>query len=152
MRQCGVQFAAEMFDKLYDGVPHVSHQGIARVLHGDKSSLYAGKINYQEAPAAGSPRRKPVSYNRRETSRSRGVAQPGSAPALGAGGRWFKSNRPDHFSKSGVPPGFHTDTRRRKSTWPSQHAHRVAARSVVSEAIPKSIKPTAFEPLLDSRP
>src|SRR5262249_40269288 len=26
----------------------------------------------------------------------RGVAQPGSAPALGAGGRWFKSNRPDH--------------------------------------------------------
>ena len=27
----------------------------------------------------------------------RGVAQPGSAPALGAGGRWFKSNRPDHL-------------------------------------------------------
>src|SRR5271156_2937155 len=26
---------------------------------------------------------------------SRGVAQPGSAPALGAGGRWFKSSRPD---------------------------------------------------------
>ena len=25
----------------------------------------------------------------------RGVAQPGSAPALGAGGRWFKSSRPD---------------------------------------------------------
>ena len=30
--------------------------------------------------------------------RSRGVAQPGSAPALGAGGRWFESSRPDHFS------------------------------------------------------
>src|SRR5438309_6108478 len=28
----------------------------------------------------------------------RGVAQPGSAPAWGAGGRWFKSSRPDHFS------------------------------------------------------
>ena len=28
---------------------------------------------------------------------SRGVAQPGSAPALGAGGRWFESSRPDHF-------------------------------------------------------
>src|SRR6185436_7790006 len=28
----------------------------------------------------------------------RGVAQPGSAPALGAGGRWFESSRPDHFS------------------------------------------------------
>lgn len=27
----------------------------------------------------------------------RGVAQPGSAPALGAGGRWFESSRPDHF-------------------------------------------------------
>ena len=36
---------------------------------------------------------------------SRGVAQPGSAPALGAGGRWFESSRPDHFSKSGVTPG-----------------------------------------------
>jgi hypothetical protein len=28
----------------------------------------------------------------------RGVAQPGSAPAWGAGGRWFKSSRPDHRS------------------------------------------------------
>src|SRR5215475_9869267 len=28
----------------------------------------------------------------------RGVAQPGSAPALGAGGPRFKSGRPDHFS------------------------------------------------------
>ena len=27
----------------------------------------------------------------------RGVAQPGSAPALGAGGRRFKSYRPDQF-------------------------------------------------------
>jgi hypothetical protein len=29
----------------------------------------------------------------------RGVAQPGSAPALGAGGLEFKSPRPDHFFK-----------------------------------------------------
>ena len=29
---------------------------------------------------------------------SRGVAQPGSAPALGAGGRWFESSRPDQNS------------------------------------------------------
>ena len=36
---------------------------------------------------------------------SRGVAQPGSAPALGAGGRWFESSRPDHFLSSGVTPG-----------------------------------------------
>ena len=27
---------------------------------------------------------------------NRGVAQPGSAPASGAGGRKFKSSRPDH--------------------------------------------------------
>ena len=29
----------------------------------------------------------------------RGVAQPGSAPALGAGGRRFKSSRPDHSTQ-----------------------------------------------------
>ncbi len=28
---------------------------------------------------------------------SRGVAQPGRAPALGAGSRQFESGRPDHF-------------------------------------------------------
>jgi hypothetical protein len=33
--------------------------------------------------------------------RARGVAQPGSAPALGAGGRPFKSARPDRASSSG---------------------------------------------------
>jgi hypothetical protein len=31
-------------------------------------------------------------------SSGRGVAQPGSAPALGAGGRWFESSRPDQNS------------------------------------------------------
>ena len=31
------------------------------------------------------------------TGVSRGVAQTGSAPAWGAGGRWFKSTRPDQF-------------------------------------------------------
>ena len=30
-------------------------------------------------------------------SHVRGVAQPGSVSALGAGGRWFESNHPDHF-------------------------------------------------------
>jgi hypothetical protein len=34
----------------------------------------------------------------RRASLNRGVAQPGSAPALGAGGRRFKSYRPDFFS------------------------------------------------------
>src|SRR5438046_1611862 len=32
----------------------------------------------------------------RSMSPGRGVAQLGSAPAWGAGGRWFKSSRPDH--------------------------------------------------------
>ena len=31
---------------------------------------------------------------------SRGIAQPGSAPALGAGGLQFKSGCPDHFESS----------------------------------------------------
>lgn len=31
------------------------------------------------------------------TALSRGVAQPGSAPVLGTGGRKFESCRPDHF-------------------------------------------------------
>src|SRR6202022_3173923 len=35
----------------------------------------------------------------------RGVAQPGSAPALGAGGQEFKSPRPDHSSKFSISEG-----------------------------------------------
>ena len=34
---------------------------------------------------------------------SRGVAQPGSAPAWGAGGRQFKSGRPDHYPTVSIP-------------------------------------------------
>ena len=34
-----------------------------------------------------------------EIKKCRGVAQPGSAPALGAGCRRFESYRPDHFTK-----------------------------------------------------
>jgi hypothetical protein len=36
-----------------------------------------------------------IIYNRSYNHDSRGVAQPGSAPALGAGGPRFKSARPD---------------------------------------------------------
>ena len=39
----------------------------------------------------------------------RGVAQPGSASALGAGGRWFKSSLPDQtfqWFKYSLPPSF----------------------------------------------
>ena len=34
----------------------------------------------------------------------RGVAQPGSAPALGAGGPQFKSGRPDIIENTGLLP------------------------------------------------
>ncbi len=49
-------------------------------------------------PAARNVRSKPIDYSRVIYNQtSRGVAQPGSAPALGAGGRRFKSYRPDQF-------------------------------------------------------
>jgi hypothetical protein len=38
-----------------------------------------------------------IIYNRSYNQDSRGVAQPGSAPALGAGGPRFKSARPDQI-------------------------------------------------------
>ena len=41
----------------------------------------------------------PVNGGKIEGLQSRGVAQPGSAPALGAGGRWFESSRPDQFDQ-----------------------------------------------------
>ncbi len=47
-------------------------------------------------PALAVSQFKELVYNQ-ETSRSRGVAQPGSAPALGAGGRVFESHRPDQL-------------------------------------------------------
>ena len=39
----------------------------------------------------------------REGRPPRGVAQPGSAPALGAGSRRFKSSRPDRVGGSVAP-------------------------------------------------
>src|SRR2546425_6313286 len=42
--------------------------------------------------------------------RDRGVAQLGSAPASGAGGRWFKSSRPDH-----LPPASGCRSPRRRA-------------------------------------
>jgi hypothetical protein len=40
---------------------------------------------------------------------SRGVAQPGSAPGSGPGGRRFKSSRPDHFSRLFMQRCFPSD-------------------------------------------
>ena len=39
----------------------------------------------------------PILYDEVLLKSRRGVAQPGSAPAWGAGGRRFKSSRPDHI-------------------------------------------------------
>jgi hypothetical protein len=41
--------------------------------------------------------RKEMASNPLAASLNRGVAQSGSAPALGAGGREFESRRPDHL-------------------------------------------------------
>ena len=49
-----------------------------------------------QAPFCGAPRidsGELCAYN--HPTQRRGVAQPGSAPALGAGSRWFKSSLPD---------------------------------------------------------
>ena len=54
---------------------------------------------------------------------SRGVAQPGSAPAWGAGGRVFESHRPDHFFSNERPS-------RSKSIEPPSHAWRQASWSI----------------------
>ncbi len=50
MRQVRVQFLTEGGDKLSDCIPHVSHQGIAGVVHGQRK-LYLARLT---APAKGS--------------------------------------------------------------------------------------------------
>ena|SRR5450432_2586225 len=46
---------------------------------------------------------KPAPMNAYNSGFGRGVAQPGSAPAWGAGGRKFESSRPDHYRLRPVP-------------------------------------------------
>ena len=48
----------------------------------------------------------------------RGVAQPGSAPALGAGGRWFESSRPDQI-QTGHPERGRRVAPTNTPTWPN---------------------------------
>ena len=47
---------------------------------------------------------RPITSSRRLRGR-RGVAQPGSAPHWGCGGRRFESGRPDHFLRE-LSPGM----------------------------------------------
>ena len=56
----------------------------------------------------------------------RGVAQSGSAPAWGAGGRWFKSNHPDHLQP--IYPEQHMSTSGSgKPPWVLEHLERYLA-------------------------
>src|SRR5438093_1049842 len=91
----GMQFLAQPLDKFSGGISDVGHQSVARSLHPD------GIINLCAIGA--SPLRKQSAIIEKTHHQSRGVAQPGSAPALGAGGRRFKSYRPDqhllHFHR-----------------------------------------------------
>ena len=64
----------------------------------------SGTLLVKNGPGAqtDNPRPRRRSYNNRKPIRvtieeCRGVAQPGSASALGAEGRGFKSLRPDHY-------------------------------------------------------
>ena len=68
-RRASSPFLKRPFPILFDGVATVTKQGE----HGVVSKNAVKSEGFQ----------------------SRGVAQPGSAPALGAGGRWFESSRPD---------------------------------------------------------
>ena len=55
-------------------------------------------------PSGGAAERRSVdSLPRGKTLQTRGVAQPGSAPEWGSGGRRFKSSRPDQYLRSASP-------------------------------------------------
>src|SRR5437899_10629549 len=83
----GMQFLAQPLDKFSGGISDVGHQSVAR-------SLHSGRI-INLCVISGSPPGKESAIIEKTHHQSRGVAQPGSAPALGAGGRRFKSSRPD---------------------------------------------------------
>ncbi len=62
---------------------------------------------YVDAPQKQDPAKQTSSLE--SNSQRRGVAQPGSAPALGAGGRVFESRRPDQPSLLVHAPNVATD-------------------------------------------
>jgi hypothetical protein len=62
---------------------------------------------------------------KRSSRRQRGVAQPGSAPEWGSGGRRFKSVRPDQ-PKTNPPPGACNVGQDADSNW-AYNAHQVSA-------------------------
>ncbi len=74
---------------------------------GAPGSAISGKLRCRSAGQRADPRLLELhgDANHAGTSQqSRGVAQPGSAPASGAGGRRFESSRPDHSFQSASFP------------------------------------------------
>ncbi|NOK60264.1 MAG: hypothetical protein GFH27_549281n343 [Chloroflexi bacterium AL-W] len=61
-------------------------------------TTYQGLLRYSV------DRSRNTGYNVRNDIQLRGVAQPGSAPEWGSGGRWFKSSRPDHVLARAIWP------------------------------------------------
>ncbi len=97
------------------------------------------------------PPRLPADPQARYTAlRRRGVAQSGSAPEWGSGGRWFESSRPDHPHylpaahlrlTAGTPPRSATPA----ASLPSPPATLAAARSAGRQGrlpVPHSRQPT----------
>ena len=74
---------------------HVHRVGMKYLLGLIMTWLWKGLLRPSEAGQA--RQIIPVLSLKNGPSVCRGVAQPGSAPALGAGSRRFKSGRPDHI-------------------------------------------------------
>src|SRR5439155_2120274 len=80
------------------------------------TTLGADRIDAEAGGGIGDDRKRPLPPTIESGfPTGRGVAQPGSAPALGAGGRWFESSRPDHFSQC-APRSFQSSSIRRTAT------------------------------------
>ena len=77
-----------------------------------------------------------------ESKPCRGVAQPGSAPALGAGGRRFKSSRPDHV----FPASIHLEIMK-FAVLRCRSGFRLAARTPPKRLKFKSSRPDHFNTL-----
>lgn len=85
-------------EQFLPGVSARSHDGCFDPLHGGRKMH-----DFQGLPTVFYP----VSLPARRQEGKRAVAQSGSAPAWGAGGRGFESRQPDHFMRfEGERSGF----------------------------------------------
>ena len=100
MRQFRMQLPPEVLHKLPYGILYICYQCIAaRQSHDTK--LYARRRNGVAVSLMTTvTASEESSIIEEHYPLCRGVAQPGSAPALGAGGRRFKSYRPDQYFQS----------------------------------------------------